>query len=144
MTRLNAVLGSIVVTVGFWLMWGELPPLVTTVLALGIASLLSWLGTTVATVWAWTTLLLGVESLAWPVTTMVRIRMETAEPSDQQMGDMLTSVLFGLFSAIFWMTFSYGIFKLTRRGEAEGQASATPSREVDAGGRAGRKKRKRR
>lgn len=144
MTRLNAVLGSAVVTVGFWLVWGELPLLVTTLLALGIAALLAWLGTTVATVWAWTTLLLGMESLAWPVTTMVRVRMETAEPTDQQMGDILTSVLFGLFSAIFWMTFSYGIFKLTRRGVAEGQASAAPFSQVEAGGKAGRKKRKRR
>ncbi len=118
-TRINAVLGSVVVTVGFWLMWGELQPLHAAMLALGVAAFLTWRGTTLARVWAWATLLLGLESLAWPILTMVRVRMHTAEPTDQQMGDMLTSILFGLFSAIFWASFSYGIFNWVRRQESK-------------------------
>lgn len=109
--RVNTVLGSIVVTVGFWLTWGEMSPALMVGLALGVAVALDWLGSTIARVWAWATLLLGLESLAWPIVTMVRIRMTSAEPSDQEMGLILTAVLFGLFSSIFWLTFSYGIFK---------------------------------
>ncbi|MBI4401248.1 MAG: LapA family protein [Nitrospirae bacterium] len=109
--RLNAVLGSLVVTFGFWLFWGELPLELAVAMALGIGAFLAWQGTTVAIVWAWATLLLGMESLAWPVVTMVRIRMASAEPTEQEMGTILTAVLFGLFSSIFWLTFSYGIFK---------------------------------
>jgi hypothetical protein len=33
------------------------------------------------------------------------------------MGDILTSVLFGLFSGIFWMTFAWGIYKRMERKE---------------------------
>jgi hypothetical protein len=40
-----------------------------------------------------------------------RMTPEGAQPTDQQMGLILTSMLFGLFSSIFWLTFSYGIFK---------------------------------
>lgn len=115
--QLNALLGSLVVTVGFWLTWGEMSSALTAVLALGAAGFLVWRGSTIALVWAWATLLLGLESLAWPIVTMVRVRMASAEPSDQEMGLILTAVLFGLFSSIFWLTFSYGIFK--RMGNRE-------------------------
>lgn len=109
--RLNAVLGSLIVTIGFWLMWGDVPVVAAVALALGIATFLAWRGSTIALVWAWTTLLLGLESLAWPIATMLRMRMMTAEPTEEQMGQMLIAILFGLFSAIFWMTFAYGIYK---------------------------------
>jgi hypothetical protein len=109
--RLNAVLGSLVVTVGFWLTWGELPLAWAVALALGVAAFLDWQGSTIARVWAWSTLLLGLECVAWPFATMVQVRMVTAEPSDQQMGAILTAVVWGLPSGIFWLTFSYGIFK---------------------------------
>lgn len=115
--QLNALLGSLVVTVGFWLTWGEMSLTLTVALALGAAGFLVWRGSTIALVWAWATLLLGLESLAWPIVTMVRVRMASAEPSDQEMGLILTAVLFGLFSSIFWLTFSYGIFK--RMGSRE-------------------------
>lgn len=114
--RLNAVVGSVVVTLGFWMMWGELPPAATAVLAVVIALVLGWRSDSVAAVWGWVTALLGLESLAWPILTMVSIRMATASPTDQQMGEMLTAILFGLFSSIFWLTFSYGIFKKLRAG----------------------------
>lgn len=114
----NAALGSLVVAVGFWLMWGELPALVVALLALAAALFLHWVASSIARVWAWATLLLGVESLAWPVATMIRARLESAEPTEQRMGEILTSLLFGLFSAIFWTSFAYGIFTWARRQEA--------------------------
>jgi len=117
--RLNVVLGSLVVTVGFWLIWGDRSLALALVLALGVAGFLAWRGATVAEVWAWATALLGLESLAWPLVTMVRIRMQSSESTEQEMGMILTAVLFGLFSSIFWLTFSYGIFRwIGRKKEA--------------------------
>jgi hypothetical protein len=113
--RLNAVLGSIVVTVGFWVTWGELPPAIAAALALAVAGFLIWRSPTIGTVWAWTTLLLGVESLSWPVITLIRMRQAGPEPTHEQMGLIFTSLVFGLFAAIFWLTFSYGIFKWVRK-----------------------------
>src|SRR6185295_14671268 len=109
--QLNAALGSRVATVGLWLLWGEAPLPLLMAIALGIAMLLAWRCTSITEVWAWTTLLLGLESFAFPVVTMVQVRMNTAEPSNEEMGLMLTAILFGVFSSIFWLTFSYGIFK---------------------------------
>jgi hypothetical protein len=42
---------------------------------------------------------------------MVQVRLATTEPNDEQMGTILSAVLMGLFSAVFWITFSYGFFK---------------------------------
>ncbi|MGH7164392.1 MAG: hypothetical protein ACREIS_02575 [Nitrospiraceae bacterium] len=117
--RLNAVLGSLVVTVGFWLIWGDLSLALALVLALAVVAVLAWRGSTVAEVWAWALALLGLESLAWPVVTMVRVRMQSSEPTEQQMGVILTAVLFGLFSSIFWLTFSYGLFRWIGREKEE-------------------------
>ncbi len=115
LARLNAVLGSLVVTLGLWLMWGELPLLLVVALALGSAGFLVWRATSLAAVWAWVTLLVGLESLAWPLVTMVQIRMTGPEPSEEQIGLILTAVLFGVFSSIFWLTFSYGLFQWIKR-----------------------------
>ena len=109
--RLNALLGSLVVTVGFWLIWEELPLAVAVVWALLVAAFLIWQGSTIAAVWAWVTLVLGLESLTWPVVTMLRVRRATAEPTDQDVGLILTALLFGFFSSIFWLTFSFGIYR---------------------------------
>lgn len=114
---LNAVLGSLVVTVGLWLVWGGLPLAITTMMGLAIAGFLAWFSPTISAVWAWATLLLGVESLTWPVLTMIQARMASAEPTEQQMGLILTAVLFGVFSSVFWLTFSYGLFRRLRSGE---------------------------
>ncbi len=125
--RLNAVLGSLVVTLGFWMLWGELPLGVTVLVGLAVAALLLRLCSSVGAVWAWTTAILGLESLAWPIATMIEIRMATAEPTEQEMGLILTAVLFGLFSSIFWLTFSYGIFKKLKGGEGETSRRGVPS-----------------
>lgn len=112
--RLNALLGAAVVTIGFWLVWSDLPPGLYLLAGGGAAALLLRQGATIPAVWGWATALLGLESLAWPIWTMVQVRLSTAEgaqPTDQEMGLILTAILFGLFSSIFWLTFSYGIFK---------------------------------
>ncbi len=123
MLQLNAVLGSLVVTLGFWLVWGQLPVLLFALVGLGVAAFLLWRAETIGAVWAWATLLLGVESFAWPVATMVQVKLTSdqgAQPTDEQMGLILTAVLFGLFSSIFWLTFSYGLFKrMVWRKESE-------------------------
>ncbi len=118
--RLNALLASLVVAVGFWLIWEAWPPVWTVVLALAAAGFLLWRGRTSSEIWAWATLLLGLESLAWPVVTMVQIRLVTTEPTNEQMGAILSAILFGLFSSIFWITFSYGLFKRAGRRQGDG------------------------
>jgi hypothetical protein len=120
--KIHAVLGAIVVTIGFWLVWGGLQVPVVVIAALGAAGLLAWQGTTLARVWAWTCLLLGFASAAWPISTMVQVRMEStgaAEPSDEQMGLILTAVVAGLFSSVFWISFGGGIFRWIKRKEME-------------------------
>jgi len=119
--QLNAVLGSLVVTVGLWLLWGDVPVQLMAAAALGVAGVLAWRCATIGAVWAWATLLLGLESFAFPITTMIQIRLTTAEPSQEQMGQVLTAILFGVFSSIFWLTFSYGIFKKLRATPNEGR-----------------------
>jgi hypothetical protein len=109
--QLNAALGSLVITFGLWLVWGEAPIMVLVAFAILLGLFLSWGSDSLAAVWAWTTALLGLESLAWPVVTMIQVKLAGREPTEQEMGAILTSMLFGLFSSIFWLTFSYGIFK---------------------------------
>lgn len=116
---LNAVLATLVVTVGAWLVWGPFPTgwalaVLATVLLFHL--FLVWRGTSIGALWAWGTLLLGIESLAWPVTEMVRLRA-VSQPSEEQMGQVLNAVLFGLFSSVFWTTFAFGLFKRAYRTE---------------------------
>lgn len=120
---LNALLGGLVITVGAWLAWDQVSLLASGVVFLGAVAFLIWRGTTIGLMWAWSTLLLGIESLTWPVITMVQIRSVTAQPSDQQMEGILSAVVMGLFSAVFWMALSYGLFRRTVVGTA---ASSDP------------------
>jgi hypothetical protein len=109
--QLNAGLGSVVVAVGAWLAWDQLSLFGAVLVMAVVAAFLLWRGRTVGLVWAWSTLLLGVECFAWPLITMIQIRSATTQPSDEQMGTILSAVLMGLFSAVFWIAFSYGLFK---------------------------------
>ncbi|GIW55152.1 MAG: hypothetical protein KatS3mg082_1556 [Nitrospiraceae bacterium] len=84
--RLNALFGSLVVAVGFGLIWSELPLAWTAALALAAAGFLLWRGRTIGEIWAWSTLLLGFESAAWPIVTMIQIRSVTTEPTNEQLG----------------------------------------------------------
>jgi hypothetical protein len=121
---LHIMLGSLVVAVGAWLASDTLSLSWVVLLAVAVVGLLSWQGYTIGLTWAWATLLLGLESLAWPLVTMVQIRQATTDPNDEQMGVILLAVVAGLFSAVFWISFSYGLFK--RAGRQHAAPPATP------------------
>jgi hypothetical protein len=123
--QLNALLGSLVVAAGAWLAWDSLPVWGVFLIGGVVAGFLIWQGRTIGLVWAWATLLLGMESLAWPIVTMVQFRSITTEPTDEQLGTMLSAVLMGLVSAVFWITFSYGFFKRARQPSTESSVDAT-------------------
>ena len=106
---------------GLVLTWGVF------LVAGGVAGFLIWQGRTVGLVWAWATLLLGLESLAWPIVTMVQVRSTTTEPTDEQMGTILSAVVTGLLSAIFWITISYGLFKRAGQPITVSSTDATDS-----------------
>lgn len=125
--QLNALLGSLVVAAGAWLAWGSFSPWGVVLVAGGAAGFLIWQGRTIGLVWAWATLLLGLESLAWPIVTMVQFRSITTEPTDEQLGTMLSAVLTGLVSAVFWITFSYGFFKRAHQTIVPVSTDATES-----------------
>lgn len=108
--QLNALIGSLLVTLGLWLIWATAPIGLLGIVAVIIAGVLIWASSSLAAVWMWTTGLIGLESLGWPLVTMLQVKMAGREPTEQEMGIILTSILFGLFSSIFWLTFSYGIF----------------------------------
>ena len=109
--QLNAVLGTMVVMVGGWFLWGLLPLAWNLALISAVMVLLLWRGKTIGAIWAWSTLILGIESLAWPIVTMIQVRLSSMEPSDEDMGMILNAVLFGLFSSVFWISFAAGLFK---------------------------------
>lgn len=125
--QLNALLGSLVVAAGAWLAWDSLSPWGAVLVAGGVAGLLVWQGRTIGLVWAWATLLLGLESLAWPIITMVQVRSITTEPTDEQIGTILSAVLTGLLSAVFWITLSYGLFKRASQPVTTASSDATES-----------------
>jgi hypothetical protein len=116
----NAALGSLVVAVGAWLAWDALSGPGALVVMLAAAVFLLWRARTINLVWAWSTLLLGVECFAWPILTMMNIQSASGQPSDEEMGTILSAVLTGLFSAVFWLAFSYGLF---RRAQRDGTAT---------------------
>lgn len=125
--QLNALLGSLVVAAGAWLAWDSFSPWGVFLVAGSVAGFLIWQGRTVGLVWAWATLLLGLESLAWPIVTMVQVRSTTTEPTDEQMGTILSAVVTGLLSAIFWITISYGLFKRAGQPITVSSTDATDS-----------------
>lgn len=123
--QLNAVLGSLTVTVGLWLLVGDLAVPVGMTIAVGLALLLAWKCPSIGYIWAASTLLLGVESLAWPIMQMADIQKLGPEPPLEELQRIFTAVLFGLFSGVFWMTFAYGIFKRTRGTNSPSTPSVT-------------------
>jgi hypothetical protein len=125
--QLNALLGSLVVAAGAWLAWDSFSLWEVSLVAAGVAGFLVWQGRTIGRVWAWGTLLLGLESLAWPIVTMVQVSSITTEPNDEQMGTILSAVLMGLVSAVFWITFSYGLFKRTGQPITDSSTDPTDS-----------------
>jgi hypothetical protein len=125
-TPINAILATFVVIVGAWLIWGPFSVGWSLALASGVLLVLLWRGTTIGTIWAWSTLLLGVESLAWPITVMVQMRGASSQPSDQEMGLVLNAVLFGLFSSVFWISFAFGLFRREQHAGESAQEALPP------------------
>lgn len=109
--QINIGLGTLVVGAGFWLLWGTVPTAVMIGWILLVAGFLFWKGQTITEIWAWSTLFVGLESLAWPITLMVQLKAATMAPSDEEMGTVLSAVVLGLFASVFWISFSYGLFK---------------------------------
>lgn len=140
--QLNAVLGSLVVTLGLWISAGGLPIELALFIALAVAIFLLWVSSHILTIWAWTTALMGIESLAWPIVLMVQVRQAGVEPTEEQMQTVLTAMLFGLFSSIFWLTFSYGLFRWAARATAPPAPPDQPTAPVAAASKS--KKRRRR
>lgn len=122
MILLNLLLGTLVVAIGFWLLWGTASPVIVAGWALAVGGLLRWKGRTITEVWAWSTLLLGLESFAWPLTLLIQLKGASEIPSENEMGMILSAVVLGLFSSVFWISFSYGLFK-----RAWGVAPDSPS-----------------
>lgn len=116
--QLHALLGGLVVAGGVFVMWEEAGVVWTLLVAAVATAVLLWRGRSIGAVWAWTTLGLGIESMTWPIVTMVRIRMEGVQPTEEQMGTILNAVLFGLFTSVFWVTFAFGLFKRLREQNA--------------------------
>ena len=123
--QLNAVLGSLTVTVGLWLLIGALPMPIGIVMGVGLAILLAWKCPSMGYIWATSTLLLGIESFAWPLMQMADLQKLGPEPPLEELERIFTAVLFGLFSGVFWMTFAYGIFKRTRGTNSSTTSSVT-------------------
>ncbi|HKT35161.1 MAG TPA: hypothetical protein VJR03_10055 [Nitrospira sp.] len=125
---INVGLGSLVVTIGAWLAGNGLSLASAAGVAVAAAAFLGWRGRSIALVWAWSTLLLGLACLAWPMATMLQIRSGGAEPSDAEMGAILSATVMGLFSACFWIAFSYGLFKRAGGGPATARSEAGSGR----------------
>jgi len=128
MILLNLFLCIIVTTVGFGIIWGSTWPLVIAGWALAVGGFLWWRARSVAELWAWATLGLGLESFVWPILLMTQHTSET--PSDEEMGAMLSAVVLGLFSSVFWISFSYGLFKRAWQSPSDSIRSTASNRKI--------------
>jgi len=126
MQLINAFAGSLVVALGAWLAWDHLSFVGGGIVFVLAAGFLAWRGRTITTIWAWVTLLLGIESFLWPILTMQHLRSSTAQPSDEQIGTLLSAALMGILSASFWLAFSYGLFKRSAKPTVESVAEGPP------------------
>lgn len=126
MILLNQLLGTLVVAVGFWLLWGTASPVIVAGGALAVGGLLWWKARTIIAVWAWSTLLLGLESVARPLMLMSQLRGASGTPAEDEMGTILSAVVLGLFSSVFWISFSYGLFKRAWGGVADPASDVPP------------------
>jgi hypothetical protein len=131
MIVLNLSLGTLVAAIGFWLIWGGT---VSPVLVLGwvlTVGLFLWFMTeSITEVWAWSTLLLGLESFAWPLVLMIQLRGRSESLPESEMGTIVSAVVLGLFSSVFWISFSYGLFKRARKVDPvlfEAQVATVPT-----------------
>jgi hypothetical protein len=119
MILLNLFLGTFVAAVGFWLIWGgTVSPVIVVGWALIVGLFLWFMTESITELWAWSTLLLGLESFAWPLVLMIQLRGQAESLPESEMGTILSAVVLGLFSSVFWISFSYGLFKRARKLDA--------------------------
>ncbi len=130
MIFLNVSLGTLVTAVGFWLIWGAtVSPIIVAGWALAVGLFLWFMAESITELWAWSTLLLGLESFAWPLVLMIQLKGQAEAPPESEMGTILSAVVLGLFSSVFWISFSYGLFKRAGKlsfGQSKEQAAAVP------------------
>lgn len=139
MRLLNCFLGILVVSIGFWLIWGTVTPVVVLGWALAVGAFLWLKATSITEIWAWATLLLGLESFAWPVVLMIQLKGPSESLPEAEMGALLSAVVLGLFSSVFWISFSYGLFKRAwRTDQPSSEEEYEPTRRSLA--RSGKKK----
>ena len=122
---INAVLGAMAVAGGLWLLSGGISGVVTVTVVVGLMVVFAKTCPGVAHVWMWSTVLLGIESLAWPVPLVLELRQLGPEPPLETMSEVFTAVLFGVLSGIFWLTFAYGLYRRTHPDHAP--APLTPN-----------------
>ena len=131
MIVLNLSLGTLVTAVGFWLIWGgTVSPALVVGWALSVGLFLWFMTESITGLWAWSTLLLGLESFAWPVVLMIQLRGQADSLPESEMGTILSAVVLGLFSSVFWISFSYGLFKRARKldpAPSEAQVVTVPT-----------------
>ena len=113
--QLHAVFGGIVVAIGVFVMWEQAATTWALLVATASTAFIWWQGRSIAAVWAWTTMGLGIESMTWPIVTMIR---GGSQPTEEQMETILNAVLFGLFTSVFWITFAFGLFRRIREQNA--------------------------
>ncbi len=114
MIILNLILGTLVTTIGFWILQGSASLGLVALWAITVGGFLWWRVGSITELWAWATLLLGLESFAWPIQVMIQLKSVSETPSQDEMETMLTAVILGLFSSVFWIAFAYGLFKRAR------------------------------
>ncbi|NJN69647.1 MAG: hypothetical protein HC801_04740 [Nitrospira sp.] len=139
MRLLNLALGTAVATVGFWLIWGSVSPFIVFGWAITVGLFLWVMADSISKVWAWSTLVLGIESFVWPLVLMVQLKGASDTVPEAEMGTILSAVVLGLFSSVFWVSFSYGLFNRALK------ADSAPSKDRPAqllGSRVTKKKKK--
>lgn len=131
MIVLNLSLGTLVTAIGFWLIWGgTVSPVIVVGWAVSVGLFLWFMTKSITELWAWSTLLLGLESFAWPIALMIQLRGQTESLPESEMGTILSAVVLGLFSSVFWISFSYGLFKRaykTDPASSEEQVATMPT-----------------
>jgi hypothetical protein len=118
MRLLNLVLGTAVAAVGFWLIWGSVSPFILLGWAIAVGLFLWVKADSISKVWAWSTLLLGIESFAWPLMLMVQLKGASDTVPEAEMGTILSAVVLGLVSSVFWVSFSYGLFNRALKADS--------------------------
>ncbi len=118
MRLLNLALGTAVAAVGFWLIWGSVSPFIVLGWAFAVGLFLWVMGDSISKIWAWSTLLLGIESFVWPVVLMLQLKGTSDALLEADMGTILSAVVLGLFSSVFWVSFSYGLFNRARKADS--------------------------